>query len=300
MNLIPIPIVLAVLTFHGRGADFFAQFEEVKSKKDVQAAEQFLADSYEANKADPEYFVVAANYWWNLGNEVRISTAPTKPGGFAITDPKTGKEVGSIGSFADTHPEFREKAISLLSEATTAFPQRADIALGLAYIQRESGKDDDCVQTLNAFLDRIVEHSTRDLTWKKDGKFPEAPDKFLPESIHPHATAFYRAETKEGDARCRTLLDHLIRAFPDHPYAYNLMAALCRSQNDDAGCLRYLKTAYEKNPKDTIVLMNLGDAYARSGDKRNAKAMFERASKVGDAETKADANKALKKLGGQK
>jgi tetratricopeptide (TPR) repeat protein len=300
MNRVPFLAVLTVLTFHGHAADFFAQFDEIKSKRDIKAAEKFLADSYEGNKADPEYFVVAANYWWNLGSEVNISTARAKPGGIAVTDPKTGNEVGSIGSLADIHPEFREKAIALLSEATKSFPRRADIALGLAYIQRESGKDDDCLQTLNAFLDRVVEHSTKDLTWKKGGKFPEAPDRFLPESIHPHATAFYRTESKEGDARCRALLEHLMRAFPDHPYAYNLMAALCRAENDDAGCLRYLKIAYEKSPKDTLVLMNLGDAYGRSGDKKNAKAMYERASKIGDAETKVDAKKALKKLGGER
>jgi Flp pilus assembly protein TadD len=92
------------------------------------------------------------------------------------------------------------------------------------------------------------------------------------------------------------LCEHIIKAFPDHPYAYNNLAALSRVQKDDAGSLRYLLLALSKDPKDALVLMNVGDAYARAGDEAKAREHYEKALKFGDKETKADAKKALAKL----
>ena len=273
--------------------DFLKEYEPIKAKNDAAAVEKFLASSYEANKEDPEYFVAAANYWWKNAQQIDISTKPSLPGGISVADPKTGKEVGSIRTNADSHPELAKKATALLTEAAAKFPARADIAIGLAYMQHQSGSDDDCLQTLNALLDRAADPATKFL-WKSSAPLPEPAATLIPEAMQDYASDFYRAQSKEGDARCRALCEHVIRVFPDHPFAYNNLAALSHTQNDEAACLKYLKLANEKDPKDALVLMNLADAQLRSGLKKEARETYQKVLKYGDNETKADARKALK------
>jgi tetratricopeptide (TPR) repeat protein len=289
--------LFAILLLTGAvyAADFTTEFEKVKARKDVAATEKFLAEQYETNKTNPEYFIAAANFWWNLGLEVNISTKPAAPGGIQITEQGTGKAVGSIGTLGEANPDIPRKAVKLLTEATQKFPQRADIWMGLAYLQHELKEEDDCLKTLDAFLDQVAEKKLR-FTWKKNGPFPQPMERFIPESVQTYSGAFYRAASKDGDLRCRELCEHLIKAFPDHPYAYNNLAALSHAQNDEAASLRYLLLASSKDPKDALVLMNIGDAYSRAGDKAKAREYFEKALKYGDDETKADAKKSLARL----
>src|SRR5215203_2549407 len=116
-RLVSSTIAFTLLTLTVHGGDFAEEFAAVKEKSDDEATQKFLKDSYDTKKDDPEYFVLAANYFWNLSQEVSITTKPSAQGDFSVRDQKTGKEVGSISTAGRTNPAIAEKAVSLLAEA---------------------------------------------------------------------------------------------------------------------------------------------------------------------------------------
>ncbi len=60
------------------------------------------------------------------------------------------------------------------------------------------------------------------------------------------AVATLRQLRKRADALCRELLD---ATFPEHPFAYNLLAALADAKGDKDESYRQLKLAGEKAPE---------------------------------------------------
>ena len=59
-------------------------------------------------------------------------------------------------------------------------------------------------------------------------------------------------------------------AFPDHPYAYNLKAALADATGKPEEALKMLQVAHEKASDDPVILSNLAGAYAKAGQKEKA------------------------------
>lgn len=283
--------IIIPLSLHGE--DFAAQLKEMSPSKPWQQIETFIKDSYEANKNDPAYYVASANYWWNLSLTPVISTKLSEKGDYMIVDPKTGKEAGSMSSEGQINPQLRENAVQLLQDALERFPNRIDIGMGLAYIFRELDREKNCLDVLLQVL-KNAQNAPDTLQWKNGDPLPEPPNVFLPELMQKYTADFYRLETEKGDELCRSLCEAIIHAYPDHPYAYNILAALSSANQDDQGSVKYLLVAHQKAPKDSIVIMNLADAYRRLGDKKEAERYYKLALAIApSAEAKAEVEAAL-------
>ena len=157
--------------------DFVEKFKTLKKAGDDAAMVKFLEQAAADEADNPEYYANAGNYWWGAGGTVAVT--PLKagefqldPNSFDIIDPKTGKKVGAIGKAGDVNPELPKKALSLLSDGAKKFPERADIALGLAHVQKELGLKEGYVETLTALLAQAkkrTEISQVDAWWKTAG-----------------------------------------------------------------------------------------------------------------------------------
>lgn len=256
-----------------RGEDFAVRLKAMSPSSPAQDIQTFIKDSYEANQNDPAYYVASANYWWNLSLAPNISTKPSEKGDFVVADPKTGKEVGSMSTEGRVNPQVPENAVQSLREALKRFPNRIDIGMGLAYMLRELDKQKDCLDVLLQVLQNAEKNPT-ELQWKNGEPLPELPNIYIPELMQGYTGSFYQLETKEGDALCHSLSEAIIQVYPDHPYAYNILAALSSANQDDQGSVKYLLIAHQKAPKDSIVILNLADAYLRLGDKKEAKRYY--------------------------
>jgi tetratricopeptide (TPR) repeat protein len=278
-------------------ADYLEQFEEIKKGGERAEIEQFLAEAAKSEAENPDYFATAGNYWWGLSQSVNISTKPTDKGDFSVRDQKTGKEVGSMSTLGKADPALPKKALALLEEGARRFPARADLMLGLAHVQRETGMQSECVNTLVKLLG-TAKTNANGLRWKKNGKLPSPPDEFIPETVQRYSGDLFNAASPEMDALSAKLCDATIDAFPNHPFAYNMKAVLANAANKPAEALRFLETASEKAPNDTLILLNLGDAYRKAGQGANAKKTYQRVLDLKKAEDahKKDARDALKKL----
>jgi tetratricopeptide (TPR) repeat protein len=253
--------------------DFITKFNEISSTNDDQKIQDFLAKAEDLETNNPEYYVLSANYWWSLSQKIVITTKPPEKDDFSLTDTKTGQIAGSISQVGTIDPNIPQKAVDILSKGVKAFPFRADIAIGLAHILRESGRYDDCIATLEKLLN-TAGRKPNNMRWKNGEELPEKESKFIPEITSNYSAFFYRRDTEIDDKRCERLAKATVSAFPDHPIAYNMLAALASANNQNTEALKHLLTAYKKDPSDPIIILNLGDTYSKLGQKKKAREYY--------------------------
>ena len=277
MKTMPLLCFIAFLLSPVRGAEHGDFPMELKSKQAASSArevQEFIAKSYEANKANPAYFVASANYYLNASLQPNLSTRPAGPGDYVLADPKTGKAVGSISTSGQVDPALQQKAVTLLAEAHSRFPYRLDIGMGLAYLQRELKEQSKCCSTLIEILKYSPKNTTK-LEWNVGGPLPEPASDYIPRLVQGYTSSFFKLDSKEGDELCRKLCNRAIQAYPESPYAYNMLAALSDAHGDKKTTIKYLLIAHQKAPKDALVLFNLATTCRASGDDASALRYFE-------------------------
>jgi tetratricopeptide (TPR) repeat protein len=266
-------MVFISFTTSNASEDFIDRFNEIKSTGDDQKIQSFLASAEVAQTNNPEYYVLSANYWWSLSQKTVISAKPPEKDDLSLTDTKTGKVAGSISQVGTINSDIPQKAVNVLVKGAKAFPYRADIAVGLAHIQRELGRHDDSVTTLETLL-KTAGSKPDDLRWKNGDKLSEKVSKFIPEIISSYSAFYYKRGTETDDKRCERLVKATVSAFPENPIAYNMLAALAIAHNQNDEALGYLLTAYKKAPNDPIIIINLGNTYSKLGQKQKAKEYY--------------------------
>ena len=277
-------------------ADFAEDFKKTRAKKDHAAMVAFLDAAAKTEADNPEYYALASNYWWSFAGEINLSTKPAAKGEPSIHDKDSGEEVGSISTNGDLDPSLRKKAVDLTGTGFAKFPRRLDIGLGHAHVRLKTGDAKGAVATLRQILKLAATPGTEFL-WSGNAPLPGPPGEFLPEAIQGYTAPLFQAETEESDALCKELLDATVATFPDHPYAYNLLAALADAKGDKEESYRFLKLAAEKAPEDVLILNNLADAHRDRGKKAEAIAVYEKIIALEpDGEAAAAAKEALETM----
>lgn len=277
-------------------SEFLAEFERLKKAGDSKEIRTFLADSADEEKDNPDYYATAGNYWWGVSRSVSITAKPTEGDDFSVRDQETGEEVGSISTVGQINPEIPKRAVDTLSEGVRRFPHRADIALGLASVRREMGFHKECVDTLLALLE-VTRKAPESLRWTRNEPLPSEAGEFIPEAIHGYTATLFQGDTDETDALCVTLCDGIIKAFPEHPFAYNIKAALADSHGKPDEALQYIETAHSKAPGDPLILLNLGDMYLKAEEREKARQAYARILAMEDIDEsmKKQATEAMRK-----
>lgn len=274
-------------------ADFAEDFKKTRASGDHAAMVKLLDAAAKTEADNPDYYAIASNYWWSFAGEINLSAKPAAKGEPSIRDPETNEEVGSISTNGDLDPSLRKKAVELTGTGLAKFPKRLDIGLGHAHVRFKTGDAKGAVATLRQLLKLAATPGTEFL-WTGNAALPGPVDEVLPEAIQGYTAPLFQAETDESDALCKELLDATVAAFPEHPYAYNLLAALADAKGDKDESYRFLKLAAEKAPEDTLILNNLADAHRARGKKAEAIAVYEKIIKLEpDGEAAAAAREAL-------
>jgi tetratricopeptide (TPR) repeat protein len=281
-------------------ADFAEDFQKTRGTKDHAAMVKLLDAAAKTEADNPDYYALASNYWWSFAGEINLSTKPAAKGEPSIRDKDSGEEVGSISTNGDLDPSLRKKAVELTGTGLAKFPRRLDIGLGHAHVRFKTGDAKGAIATLRQLLKLAATPGTEFL-WTANAALPGPIGEVLPEAIQGYTAPLFRAETEESDALCKELLDATVATFPEHPYAYNLLAALADAKGDKDGSYRFLKLAAEKAPKDTLVLNNLADAHLARGKKAEAIAVYEKIIKLEpEGQAAAAAKEALEEVGEEK
>jgi len=272
--------------------DYARRFKELREQKADAQIEPLLNEWCEKRPNDPDAWITSANYYFNQ-RQVMISRKKPQKGDFSLTD-KTGKQAGSISFESDE--AATKRAADLLQQATTKFPDRLDIWCGLAFVYQESGDFDSEFSTLQRMVSYARDHLAQ-LRWLNGENLPEPADHFIPGKLHSYGMYYEKKENPEDDKRFLKIATFAAEQFPGHPYAFNDVALYYSIAGDNAKTREWLEKANRINPKDTLVLMNLGQICSKLGDNRDARKWYQEVLKVDpEGEYALQATDALAKL----
>src|SRR5438093_9546264 len=274
------------------GNDYAARYDQLKDQHAEAEIEPLLSEWREKAPDDPDAWITSANYYFNQ-RQTNISPKKPGPGDITLTDKRTGK-VGSI-SYEEDKPGMK-RAVELLQEATTKFPDHLDIWCGLAFMYQESGDFDSELSTLKKMVAYTREHPTQ-LKWLKGEPLGKPADKFVPEKLHEYGLYYQNKENAEDDKRWFQISSLATEQYPNRAEGFNAGAGYYADLGEWQKARESLEKARQIDPKSVGALINLGNVSVKMKDFTSARKYFEEALKLDpNGEYAQEAKEALRKL----
>src|SRR5947199_1426958 len=199
-----------------------------------------------------------------------------RPGDITMTDPRTGK-VGTIVHEVDK-PGMK-RAVDLLQDATTKFPDHLDIWCGLAFFYQDSGDFENELSTLKKMVAYARGHPTQ-LKWLKGEPLGEPADKFVPDKLHEYGLYYEKKESVEDDKRWYQISTLTMQQYPNYAEAFNDAAMYHAGIHEWQKARELADKAHQIDPKPALYLINLGNVSVEMKDFSNARKYFEEALKL--------------------
>lgn len=259
------------------GADYSGDYAALKKKVPADQMEAHLAHWRTSQPEDPDAWILSANWSFEQAQSesIAVTTQPAREGDLAVTDPKTGKTVGSLSTSTRADPERLKTATGLLREAAKRWPQRLDIHCGLAHMLEASGAWGEQLDAMRALLAAVREHPGK-LRWCH-GEPLDAPESaFVASKLHSYALHQFEKETPETDARFHTVAKLIVASFPDSALGHNDLAIFHGLKKNWRAVQTALEAAAKAAPEDALVWANLGDNSVRLSNAKRARTAYEK------------------------
>ncbi len=274
------------------GQQYARRYRQLLDQHAEKQIEPLLTEWREKAPDDPDAWITSANYYFNQ-RQMRLEMREPSPGDITVTDKRTGK-VGSI-SFEEDKPGMK-RAVELLQEATTKFPDHLDIWCGLAFFYQESGDFENELSTLKKMVAYAREHPAQ-LKWLKGDPLGEPADKFVPEKLHEYGLYYEKKENAEDDKRWFQISTLATQQYPNHAEGFNDAAGYYADLGEWQRAREFLEKARQIGPKSVGALINLGNVSVKMKDFTSARKYFEEALKLDqNGQYGLEAKEALRKL----
>src|SRR6266511_4393210 len=198
------------------GQEYAHRYRQLLDQHAEGQIEPLLTEWREKAPDDPDAWITSANYYFNQ-RQMRIEMKEPRPGDITMTDPRTGK-VGIIVHEVDK-PGMK-RAVELLQEATTKFPDHLDIWCGLAFFYQDSGDFENELSTLKKMVAYAREHPAQ-LKWLKGEPLPKPADKFVPDKLHDYGLYYQEKENLEDDKRWFQISTLAMEQYTNDPQGFN-------------------------------------------------------------------------------
>jgi tetratricopeptide (TPR) repeat protein len=278
--------------------DYRAAYAKLKEQVPDDKMEALLEHWREADPDNPDAWILSANWFFEKAQSenVSVTTKTAQKGDFVVTDPKTGKAVGSISSEVAFDPKRISAATGFLRAALERWPHRVDIRCGLAHMLETTHAWDEEFEVLRALAEAPGKYPGR-LRWCYDEPLDAPESDFIAEKLHSYALHQFQRETPETDEHFHQVAKLIAEAFPNVAYGHNDLAVFHGLTKNWAAAQAPLETAAKVAPKDALVWSNLGDNCARLGDFKRAREAYGKVIELdADPELTAHAKEELAKL----
>ena len=223
---------------------------------------------------DPDAWIASANYYFNQ-RQMRIEMKEPRPGDITVTDPRTGK----VEHFHEEDKPGMKRAVELLQEATTKFPDHLDIWCGLAFMYQENGDFDNELSTLKKMVGYAREHATQ-LKWLKGAPLSEPADKFVPDKLTDYGLYYEQKENAEDDKRWFQISTLATDQYPNEPQGFKDAAGYWADIGEWQKARESFEKAHQLDPKSVVALIGLGQISAEMKDFVSARKYYEEALKL--------------------
>ena len=193
-----------------------------------------------------------------------------------MTDPRTGK-VGTIVHEVDK--PGMQRAVELLQEATTKFPDHLDIWCGLAFFYQEFGDFENELSTLKKMVAYAREHPAQ-LKWLKGEPLGEPADKFVPDKLHEYGLYYEQKENAEDDKRWFQISTLATDQYPNEPQGFKDAAGYWADIRELQKARESFEKAHQLDPKSVGTLIGLGQLSAEMKDFASARKYYDEALKL--------------------
>jgi tetratricopeptide (TPR) repeat protein len=190
------------------------------------------------------------------------------------------------------------KAADYWKKAVQRSPWRLDLSFWLARLYQDLGDFEAQYQTLAETLQYADQHKGK-LQWGPNRPLPEKPSKFVPAALQDYENYYFAQQSQTAAEKAFHLARLSVTFYPNNSSTYNSMAAYYWFKNDWEHALKYLILAAQKNPRNGLVLNNLGNTLAKMGKKREAKIYYQKVVELNlDEEYVSNAKRRLEELSG--
>jgi hypothetical protein len=280
------------------GGDYRAAYTKLKQEVPADKMEAHLKQWRETEPDNPDAWILSANWFFEKAQSegIVISAKPAGKEDFVVSDPKTGKAVGSISSSPTYDPKRTSAATGFLRSALERWPHRVDIHCGLTHMLETTGAWKEQLEALRGLVEATRKYAGK-LRWCHDEPLEEAEGSFVAGKLHSYALHQFHRETPEGDAHFHKLATLLAEAFPNEALGHNDLAVFYGLSRNWKAAQKPLEAAARVAPDDALVWSNLGDNCIRLGDQKRARAAFEKVIELNsDPKLTAHAKTELEKL----
>ena len=267
-----------------------------------EAIDTKLKELAEKEPASPDPYILAANAYLSIASSMNILpkvpegefTIKEKGGGFAIVDPKTQQQVGTISRGKDV--ALIKKAGTILGTASTKFPHRLDIFVGRMSVAERAG-DLQALQSAGIDMIKACQAHPDKMKWLDDAPLTEPlPDKIVSE-LQGRIKELYEEEKDEADEVAYKLATEGLRMIPNSVRLLNDVAAYHTYKNDWQKAREFLMKAEKADDKDLLIKLNLARAHLKCGEPEAARKKYGDVIKAAPKSDEADAaRKAITEL----
>jgi len=290
---------LSLLASPSFGAsDYKARFEVPWQKRDFPAMAQVLREWRTARPKDLELLVAYGDYFYSKGGqELEPLEGSLTVGGILLKKKPPRSLSGLVSPAVPRNLELLRQAGPCWKAALRSHPWRLDISLNLAFLYQALGDFEAQYAILADALQYADKHRSR-LKWEREEGLPLASKTLLPEILQDFAGRYLLRERSSETEQAFRLARLNETFYPDYLETYNVMAAYFHFKKDGPFTLRCLLMAYEKNPKDSVILLNIANVLLGLRKKEPAVIFFRKVVELdNDRECVSRARKKLKKLG---
>jgi tetratricopeptide (TPR) repeat protein len=262
------------------GIDYPAEYRKIRDCGDDLKIEAFLDAWQQSVPGDPEVYITKSNHYF--------SRFQATAGDLQKPDP-TASDGNRLRNY--------RTAEAVLREGVKRFPERLDMALGLAFLCHSGGDHQGLFATLASTL-AVAKARPEQIRWK-NGRRPDQPlDAFLPSAIRGYLKFYFGRATPLDEQHGMRLAQLLLEYYPQDATTREWIADSYLANRDYPNALTHFIKCYELRPENARFLMPIARCCLQLGDKSRARFYLEKIITLGQPpESVAEARELLKKIG---
>jgi len=288
-------ILLSALSNMVLAQDRLEQFWTATDNGDTAAQHTILLEWQSANSGDADLYASWFSYYFGKSQKAVVAMANEQPDGQAVSfQDSSGNIAGywSRGVYYDS--TLLHRGLDSIDQGLAKFPHRLDMRFGKIYALGQAGLWEAFTQeTIKAIhFGPTIEHKW---TWTRNEEQQDGETFFLG-ALQDYQLELYNANDDALLPNMRRIGEAILKYYPEHIESINNISITYILEGNFAKAVEYAHRAEKVAPDDSIVLCNLGRAYALKGDKEKAIGYFQKVMAVGGESEKQFAQDQIDQL----